>query len=62
MGEIAESVLDGFLCQECFSPMPDDLAPGYPRTCPGCGGDDLYPPARAVPAKKKRRKKRKIPA
>jgi hypothetical protein len=34
MGEIAEGVLDGILCQECgvFVGMPV----GYPRSCEDC--------------------------
>lgn len=39
MGEMADAVLDGEFCQICGEYL-DDYAPGYPRTCAGCGGDD----------------------
>lgn len=39
MGEIADMVLNGELCQGCGELMSDD-APGHPRTCAGC----LKPP------------------
>lgn len=35
MGEIADMVLEGILCQLCGELMSDD-APGHPRTCDGC--------------------------
>jgi hypothetical protein len=47
MGEIADDVYCGFLCQMCLC-MIDEDAPGYPRTCKDC-----------QPRKRKRRKKRK---
>lgn len=34
MGEIAEMMLDGTLCQVCGEFMGDDR--GFPRTCAGC--------------------------
>jgi hypothetical protein len=47
MGEIAEMILDGTLCQECGQIMDDMITegdetiepPGYPRTCDECKGD-----------------------
>jgi hypothetical protein len=39
MGEFADAVLNGEACQECMM-LFDDAAPGYPRTCKACGGDD----------------------
>lgn len=45
MGEIADMVLDGTLCQECgglvYEGNPDkaddlDMTPGHPRTCKNC--------------------------
>jgi hypothetical protein len=38
MGEIAEGMLDGTFCQVCGVWMGDFDAPGYPRSCAGCGG------------------------
>jgi hypothetical protein len=35
MGEAAEMVLEGALCQECGSYI-DGETPGYPRSCVGC--------------------------
>lgn len=40
MGEIAEMILEGTLCQHCGGLMEDitedSQAPGYPRTCEDC--------------------------
>ena len=35
MGEVAEMMLDGTLCQECGGVI-DGTTPGYPRTCEDC--------------------------
>jgi len=35
MGEIAEMVLDGILCEECGG-FIDGCAAGYPRQCADC--------------------------
>ena len=44
MGDAAEDILDGTCCQQCGEWMDDILngshAPGYPRTCAACGGDE----------------------
>lgn len=47
MGEHADDVLDGSVCQFCGQWFDDVLAgeesPGYPRSCPACktpDGDD----------------------
>lgn len=37
MGEIAEMVIEGLLCQECGCFIDGDT-PGYPRSCEDCGG------------------------
>jgi hypothetical protein len=45
MGEIADAMLEGVLCQECGVFIDDSKHPGYvgasgyPRYCYGCGGD-----------------------
>jgi len=36
MGDIADMVLDGVLCQYCGALMEDEAGPGYPRTCRDC--------------------------
>ena len=40
MGEIADSMLDGEMCEGCGEWMEDFLegkeAPGHPRRCPSC--------------------------
>ena len=36
MGEIAEMVINGLLCQVCGSWMEDFQECGYPRTCDYC--------------------------
>lgn len=40
MGDIADMVLDGTLCQECGEYVGDDI--GYPRSCAGCSGDNNF--------------------
>lgn len=35
LGEIADMVVNGFLCQECGSHI-DFEEPGYPRSCEDC--------------------------
>lgn len=42
MGDMADMVLDGILCQECGELMIDpekEDPPGYPQTCGGCAGE-----------------------
>ena len=34
MGEIADMILDGMLCEDCGEGMGDDV--GFPRLCDGC--------------------------
>ena len=52
MGDIAEAMIDGLMCQVCGIFMHESV--GYPRTCQDCGGDFA-----GVPVKKKRKKKKK---
>lgn len=44
MGEIAEMMLDGTLCEQCGSVLEDIVAgaesPGYPRLCWDCTRED----------------------
>lgn len=49
MGEIADMMLDGTLCEGCGELMEDliddesdelDDPPGHPRRCASCQGDD----------------------
>lgn len=40
MGEIAEMMLDGTLCESCGEFIGD--GDGYPRKCGGCGGGGEY--------------------
>lgn len=62
MGEIAEMMLDGTLCEGCGEYMDDDGASGFPRYCsPECargrGMDYIAPEARnkfACPSCQKR--------
>lgn len=39
MGEIAEMMLDGTLCEGCGCAL-DGESPGYPRKCKSCKRDD----------------------
>jgi hypothetical protein len=50
MGEIADMMIDGILCQYCGSFIDDDHG-GYPRSC-GCVSDDIE--VRADQVKKRR--------
>jgi len=53
MGEIADQIIEGEICQECTQSLQD--AAGYPVSCTECGGDaKIWSPP-------KRRKKRKRP-
>lgn len=54
MGEAAEMMLEGLCCQQCGEFFHDGEEPGYPRTCAGCGGDEL-----PTGSGKKRREKRR---
>lgn len=40
MGEIAEMMIEGILCQFCGVYMDDGEAPGYPRSCTDCAEDE----------------------
>jgi hypothetical protein len=40
MGNIAEMMLMGILCERCGVYMDDDI-PGYPRLCDDCKGDEI---------------------
>lgn len=42
MGEIAEAMLDGTMCQVCGEYLGTDA--GYPVTCAGCRRADRYEP------------------
>jgi hypothetical protein len=35
VGEIAEMILEGFLCEDCGS-LVDGEEPGFPRKCEDC--------------------------
>ncbi|WP_258022808.1 hypothetical protein [Brevibacillus formosus] len=36
MGEVAEMIISGLVCQVCGESMDDFEEPGYPRTCEDC--------------------------
>lgn len=36
MGEIADMMLDGTLCEQCGGAIGDRQSPGYPRLCVDC--------------------------
>lgn len=54
MGEIADMMVNGFMCQSCGQFMPDGEEPGYPRDCQDCKNED-----RRSRRKTRRNKKRK---
>lgn len=52
MGEIAEMMLDGTMCQVCGEFLDSDN--GYPTTCGGCDTEEIIEPR---PKKKKKKVK-----
>ena len=40
MGEIADMVLDGIMCETCGEIIDGGEEAGYPRQCAGCRLDD----------------------
>ena len=40
MGEVAEMMLDGTLCEQCGTFIGEPV--GYPRLCSDCANDDEY--------------------
>lgn len=40
MGEQADLMLNGDVCQICGMDFEDGESPGYPRTCSGCVPED----------------------
>ena len=52
MGEAADEMLAGLLCQRCGAYIPGK-APGHPRSCDNCKKEDKP----AAPKKRKRRKR-----
>lgn len=57
MGEIAEMMLDGTLCEGCGEYIDDD-APGYPRYCSdACAKGRSAEPEKQKPPAGKRRKR-----
>jgi hypothetical protein len=40
VGEIADMMLDGIMCELCGTFMEDRQAPGYPRKCHCCRRDE----------------------
>lgn len=38
MGDVADMIADGSLCESCGSHMKDGDAPGFPRQCEACFG------------------------
>jgi hypothetical protein len=61
MGEYAEMMLEGIVCEGCGEFM-DGTAPGYPRRCRGCGPDISLERALRVSITPKRRSKPHIRA
>ena len=59
MGEIAEMMLDGTLCQGCGEFMGD--ACGYPRSCAGCAKEERAQAHKGVLKRHQEIKKVKCP-
>lgn len=65
MGEIAEMMLDGTMCEVCGEWMDDVLEcndvftpPGHPRRCAGCGPLGAQAAAEDEPPPPRRRRRR----
>lgn len=58
MGDIADMILDGSLCQECGSVIGDGNGDGYPTTCSGCSGEPIE---RARKPNKSKQKMKRYP-
>ena len=56
MGEIADMMLEGVLCELCGEYIDDDMEAGFPRLCAGC---KLSEEKEDRKRKKKKKKKRK---
>lgn len=52
MGEIAEMMVNGLLCQSCGVLMDDHEEPGYPRSCAACQHEDRVAHSLANPSEK----------
>ena len=48
MGDIADMILSGALCEACGAAIGDGEAPGYPRRCADHGGKQAAPLVRKV--------------
>lgn len=62
MGEIADMMLDGTLCEQCGVYIDDELgSPGYPRLCPACEQQNkrVTMKAKKTGSGRRRHKKRK---
>jgi hypothetical protein len=57
MGEIAEMMLCGILCEGCGVYLGDDV--GYPRRCGSCKFSDTPPPPPERPSQIRRKHKRR---
>lgn len=55
MGDIAEMMLEGILCEGCGEYM--GAACGHPRKCGGCSGNAYRDPEDKTAAAKRRRKR-----
>ena len=59
MGEIADMMLEGVLCQICGVYLGE--GDGYPMTCPGCSDEPQHGGPAGKKRKRRRRRKRKQP-
>jgi len=51
MGEIADDIIDGVICQWCCGPLPGEPR-GFPASCRDCAHNDA-PPKQAKPKAEK---------
>lgn len=42
MGDAAELILEGIVCEQCGDLFDDDEPPGHPRSCEYCLKQDTY--------------------
>jgi hypothetical protein len=43
MGEVADMIIEGILCEGCGEWLGNDIGPGFPQRCAACGGGDEPP-------------------
>ena len=59
MGEIAEMMLNGLMCEGCGEFMEDLDEPAFPRRCSACAPRQVPPPGKPGRSAKRRAQRRR---